>query len=154
MRAAVDLVLKDGVPLREAARRFDGMSFRTLFRYMRKKLENDDFFSNRLMAPKYDIRKILSSDQEKELATYMIKCSQMCYGKSTKVFHRLAFQKAQKIASQFLHLLKRNKRQVLIGYVDFSNATLRFPYDNPEISNPRTLDIAGVMITHCTSLQL
>lgn len=96
MRAAVELVMKDGVSLREAAKRFDGMSFRTLFRYVKKKKENDDFFSNRLMAPKYDVRKVFSSDQEKELATYIIKCSQMCYGKSTKDFRRLAFQMAKK----------------------------------------------------------
>ncbi|GBO09187.1 hypothetical protein AVEN_207187-1 [Araneus ventricosus] len=89
MRSAVYLVLKDCVPLREAAKCFDGMSFRTLFRYVKKR-ENDDYCSNGLMAPKYDLRTFFSSDQEKELATYVIKCSQMYYGNSTKDFRRLA----------------------------------------------------------------
>ena len=89
-------MMKDGVPLREAAKRFDGLLFLTLFRYVKKKMENDDFFSDWLMTSKYYVKKFFSSDQEKEKATYMIKCSQTCYGKSDKDFHRLAFEKVRK----------------------------------------------------------
>lgn len=95
MRAAVDLVIKKKRCLREAAKHYK-LSFQTLHRYVSKEVKYPGTFAHRAMVPKYDARKILTSEQEKELAEYMITCSKMCYGKSTRDFRKIAFEMANK----------------------------------------------------------
>ncbi|GBM03452.1 hypothetical protein AVEN_265486-1 [Araneus ventricosus] len=69
---------------------------------------------------------MFSSDQEKEFATYMIKCPQMCYGKSTKDFRRLAFQMAPKNRISVPPSWEEKHE----AGVDWLRGFFIFPYDN------------------------
>lgn len=95
MRAAVHLVIKEKKSLREAAKQYK-LSYQTLHRYVAREMKNPGIFAHRAMVPKYDVRKIFTSEQEKELADYIIICSKMCYGKSTRDFRKIAFEMANK----------------------------------------------------------
>lgn len=93
MRRAVQAVLVGvngkKLSLRQAAAE-NGLKFQTLQRYVKKEQLNPE--GNVRMAPKYQSRLVFSMAEEKSLSEYMIQCSNMCYGKSTKDFRELAYE--------------------------------------------------------------
>lgn len=92
MKNAVRQVIQDKLSLREAAER-NGVKFQTLARYVKKKKSNPTVESLR-MKPKYDSRKIFSEAEEHSLCDYILQCTRMCYGKSTKEVRQLAYELA------------------------------------------------------------
>ncbi|XP_050506003.1 uncharacterized protein LOC126884188 [Diabrotica virgifera virgifera] len=89
MKGAVADVLKHNFSLRIAAER-SGIKHQTLARYVKKAKEalNDVL----LHKPHYDTRRVLNNEQELLLKNYIIQCSKMCYGKSTKDVEQLAYE--------------------------------------------------------------
>lgn len=97
MKQAVEAVLKGDingrkVSLREAALQYH-VKYQTLFRYVKKSRENPNVPIR--MTPNYQCRLVFSQEQETSLKAYMITCSKMCYGKSTKDFRELAYEMAK-----------------------------------------------------------
>lgn len=90
MRRAVMDVIENKMSLRQAAKEYD-LKLTTLHRYITKtKTQGEDI----RMAPKYRSRQVFSDAEEISLAQYMIQCSKMCYGKSTKDLRELAYEMA------------------------------------------------------------
>lgn len=96
MKNAVQAVLSgvDGkrISIRQAAKDY-GLKFQTLQRYVTKQRANPN--EEIAMTPKYKSRLIFNEEEESSLVEYIILCSKMCYGKSTKDFRELAFEMAQ-----------------------------------------------------------
>lgn len=90
MSKAVAAVLEDGKKIRPAAKLF-GIPHQTLQRYVEKKKNNPNLTQ---MAPKYDCRKVFSTDQEIDFAKYLVTRSKMAYGVSTNKFRSLAYETA------------------------------------------------------------
>lgn len=67
-----------------------GLNFQTLQKYVTKQRANPN--QNIAMIPKYKSRRIINEEEESSLVDYIILCSKMCYGKSTKDFRELAFE--------------------------------------------------------------
>ncbi|XP_022204364.2 uncharacterized protein LOC111060980 [Nilaparvata lugens] len=111
MKNAVIAVLRgeDGVKLsiRKAAQKY-GLKFQTLQRYVSKQraTPNEEIS----MAPKYKSRLIFNREEESSLAEYLITCSKMCYGKSTKDFRELAFEMAKMNNKEVPESWQRNMR--------------------------------------------
>lgn len=97
MRQAVRQVLigDNGVKLslRKAAQE-NGVSFQTLQRYVKKTRCNIDAIGESSMKSNYKHRLVFNENQENELASYVIKCSKMCYGRTTKDTRNLAYEMA------------------------------------------------------------
>ena len=70
-----------------------GLKFQTLQRYVAKKKANPN--QDIRMTPNYGCRKIFNEADENSLVDYIVLCSKMCYGKSTKDFRELAFEMAK-----------------------------------------------------------
>lgn len=112
MRQAVEAVLTGGInghklSLREAALEYN-VKFQTLFRYVKKARENPDLPIR--MTPNYKCRLIFSNEQEICLKDYMLTCSKMCYGKSTKDFRILAYEMAKINKIKMPDTWEENKR--------------------------------------------
>src|SRR5688572_27251178 len=88
MREAVELV-QSGQSIRKVAKQ-KTIKKSTLFRYVTKVKRSVVDLSQ--YAPKYNSRQIFSSEEEQDLADYMITCSNMCYGLTTQDCRKLAFQ--------------------------------------------------------------
>jgi len=103
MREAVKAVLKDKMPIREAAREYN-VSNTTLQRYVLKSKDiNWDEASNAKdikFKPNYDVRKIFSTKEEQMLANYFIQAS--------KLHHSLPPEEAKILAFQYATSLKKN----------------------------------------------
>ncbi|KAK9722958.1 CENP-B N-terminal DNA-binding domain [Popillia japonica] len=97
MKRAVLQVLKGkkGVKLslRKAATE-NGLSFQTLQRYVKKEVNKTDANEQISMKSNRDTLK-RNDKEEKELVYYVIKCSKMCYGKTTKDTRVLAYEMAK-----------------------------------------------------------
>ena len=63
-------------------------------RYVKKQKDADPSTEVR-MTPNYASRQIFTASQEKMLSEYLLKCSKMCYGKSTRDLRDLAYEIAQ-----------------------------------------------------------
>lgn len=98
MRRAVQQVLvgERGVKLslRKAAAK-NGVSFQTLQRYFKKEQQKAIPDIHIAMKSNYKHRLIFTEEEEKELVNYIIKCSKMCYGKTTKDTRVLAYEMAK-----------------------------------------------------------
>lgn len=69
------------------------MKFQTLQRYVTKQRANPN--QDIALTPKYKSRLIINEEEESSWVDYIILCSKMCYGKSTKDFRELAFEISQ-----------------------------------------------------------
>jgi hypothetical protein len=78
--------------LRKAAAE-NGVKFQTLQKYVKKKQLNPE--ETLRIAPNYKSKLIFTDAEEKSLVDYMIECSKMCYGKSTKDFRKLVYKMAK-----------------------------------------------------------
>lgn len=93
MSDAVNLVLEQKFSIREAAKT-NGISFQTLFRYVKKKTNSPDGCVS--MKPNYAVRQIFSAKHEQDLAMYADACGKMCYGISTSTLRQLAYEMASR----------------------------------------------------------
>lgn len=94
MRNALNMIV-EGQTIR-AVSKLTKIPFTTLQRYY-KKLSNSlaqDPTSSISLTPNYAVRKIFTSTQEKAIADYIIKCSQMFYGLTTIDSRKLAYEMA------------------------------------------------------------
>lgn len=98
MRRAVRQVLvgEGGIKLslRKAAAQ-NRVSFQTLQRYVKKEQNKTNSDVQLPMKSNYKHRLVFSDEEEKDLVNYVIKCSKMCYGKSTKDTRLLAYEMAK-----------------------------------------------------------
>lgn len=98
MRTAVRQVLigEGGVKLslRKAAEE-NGLSFQTLQRYVKKEREKTDPNMQISMKSQYKHRLIFTDNEERALVDYVIMCSKMCYGQTTKDTRELAYEMAK-----------------------------------------------------------
>lgn len=46
------------------------------------------------LTPNYEVRKIFTSQQEKDLCDYLILCAKMCYSHTTRDFKMIAYEMA------------------------------------------------------------
>lgn len=90
MEAAIKLVVESKLSIREAARETH-VPFQTLHRYVKHAKENPD---NIKTTPHYDVRRVFTDDQERELAEYAEICSKMAYGLSTSTLRKVAYEMA------------------------------------------------------------
>ncbi|XP_050508284.1 uncharacterized protein LOC126892213 isoform X2 [Diabrotica virgifera virgifera] len=95
MERAVKLILENKISLRRAADECN-VSFVTLFRYVKKQKAANDEGSNMKIrfTHKYNSRLIFTAELEKLLSEYLLICSKMCYGKSTRDTRELANEMA------------------------------------------------------------
>ncbi|XP_046404921.1 uncharacterized protein LOC124170242 isoform X2 [Ischnura elegans] len=95
MRAAVHLVLHENYSIRKAAKECN-VNYVTLSRYVskQKKASDEGTGEHVRMTPKYQSRLIFTAEQEKCLADYLITCSKLCYGQSTRNTRELAYEMA------------------------------------------------------------
>lgn len=91
MCEAVQLVVEKTFSIRAAAKS-KGIPFQTLFCYV-KAMKSDPDIEIR-MKPNYEVRKIFSDEQERDLAEYVNTCSKMSYGMSTNSLRNLAYEMA------------------------------------------------------------
>lgn len=92
LASAVRDVRKNGAKIRAAAKSHN-VPFTTLQRYI-KRMANDEEDSYPA-SPNYASRKVFNSEQEHELKEYLLKCSKMCYGLTTRATRKLAYQLAK-----------------------------------------------------------
>lgn len=90
MKRAVEDVLVNKYSLRKAAER-NSVKHQTLARYVKKSQQNLNG-TELSFKPYFNTRRIFSDEQEEMLKEYVLKCSQMCYGKSTKDVRQLAYE--------------------------------------------------------------
>lgn len=93
MKSAVQDVIKHKLSLRKAAEK-NNVKHQTLARYVRKTRNSEGNEENVSYRPHYDTRRVFSEEQETILKGFIIKCSQMCYGRSTKDVRKLAYELA------------------------------------------------------------
>ena len=94
MKEAVDLVLKDGLPIRVAAD-MKGVARNTLHTYV-KKCKNNPDSNNVMMMPNYACRKNFTDQEEEIIGDYAIRCSQMNFGLNKFDFRKLVYEVALK----------------------------------------------------------
>nr|XP_042896222.1 uncharacterized protein LOC122269010 [Parasteatoda tepidariorum] len=134
MREAVKAVLKDKMPIREAAREYNA-SNTTLQRYVLKSKDvNWDKDSNAkdiIFKPNYDVRKIFSTKEEQMLANYFIQASKLHHDLPPEEAKILAFQYATSLKKDIPESWKRNQcagRDWLEGFIKRSQCiSLRKP---------------------------
>lgn len=85
------MLIVERLSLREAVER-NGVKCQTLARYVRKQRDQPE--GKIRMTPKYNARQIFPDAEEQCLCNYILECSKMCYGKSTKSVRALAYELA------------------------------------------------------------
>ncbi|KAB0803423.1 hypothetical protein PPYR_00393 [Photinus pyralis] len=127
MKRAVEEVVRHNVSLRVAASN-NNVKFQTLFRYVKKlKADPNKSLEEVTMKPNYQSRLIFTSEQEKMLVDYILRCSKMCYGKSTIDVRKLAYEMA-KINSIPIHPSWEDSKRASIDWMQ------AFIKRNPEVS--------------------
>jgi len=92
MKEAVNLVKNENYSIRQAAA-LKGLAYQTLSRYVKKVGDRD--ITNLKLSPKYDCRKVFSCEQEDSLVKYLIMCSAIGAGATSKKCRTLAFEMAK-----------------------------------------------------------
>lgn len=138
MKNAVKDVISNHMSLREAAERND-VKFQTLARYVNKQKKSPNESIH--MKPKYDTRRIFTDEQESSLVNYVLQCSKMCYGKSTKDVRILAYELAIANNVNVPKSWKDNKK----AGVDWLNAFIK-RHSNISIRQPE-----GCSLSRATS---
>ncbi|KAB0790122.1 hypothetical protein PPYR_15343 [Photinus pyralis] len=127
MKRVVEEVVRHNVCLRVAASN-NNVKFQTLFRYVKKlKADPNKSLEEVTMKPNYQSRLIFTSEQEKMLVDYILRCSKMCYGKSTIDVRKLAYEMA-KINSIPIHPSWEDSKRASIDWMQ------AFIKRNPEVS--------------------
>ncbi|XP_044764429.1 uncharacterized protein LOC123320994 [Coccinella septempunctata] len=93
MKQAVKDVIVHNLSLRKAAEK-NNVKHQTLARYVKKTQDTKGNKEELSYRPHYDTRRVFSDEQENILKDFIIKCSQMCYGRSTKDVRQLAYELA------------------------------------------------------------
>ncbi|XP_063931371.1 tigger transposable element-derived protein 6-like [Zophobas morio] len=138
MKNAVKDVISNHMGLREAVERND-VKFQTLARYVNKQKKSPN--ESISMKPKYDTRRIFTDEQESSLVNYVLQCSKMCYGKSTKDVRILAYELAIANNVNVPKSWKDNKK----AGVDWLNAFIK-RHSNISIRQPE-----GCSLSRATS---
>ncbi|XP_063220582.1 uncharacterized protein LOC134529986 [Bacillus rossius redtenbacheri] len=134
MCEAVALV-QNGFSLRKAATA-KGLKYATLCRYVKKKKLAGPEVSIR-MCPHYDCRKVFTKEQEDDLAKYLLKCSKMYYGLTTKDCRHLAYEMAN---VNGITCPKNWEEKHLAGIDWFSNFMKRHP--DISLRSPETCSLS------------
>lgn len=86
---------RNGMSIRKAAKECE-IFYPTLQRYVKKYASvRTDQLQHERLTPNYDVNRIFSTSQEKELKEYIKECALKFYGLSTKDVRRVAYQMAK-----------------------------------------------------------
>lgn len=113
MKQALSSVLKDNMSIRKSAQ-LHGVTKSRLCDYVKKAKEQG--VDNIMLVPSFRVRQVFTEDMEKNLASYLIKCSNMFYGLPPKEVRKLAFQFAMQNKLNVPKTWTEKKWRAVIGF--------------------------------------
>jgi hypothetical protein len=121
MREAV-LLVEQGMSIQKAAME-KGVKYPTLFRYVQENVR---------MKCHHDCRRVFTSQQEKDLASYILVCSKMYYGLTSKDCRHLAYEMATVILISCPTTWKENQMAGIDWFMNFMSRKPWLTLQSPE----------------------
>jgi ferredoxin-thioredoxin reductase catalytic subunit len=123
------LLLEQGMSIQEAATE-KGVKYQTLSGMSKKRQKN--YGENVRMKPHYDCCRVFTSEQEKDLASYILVCSKMYYGLTSKDCRHLANEMATVNLISCPTTWKENQMAGIDWFMNFMSRYPRLTLRSPE----------------------